>query len=583
MVAIAASKSLSVNAAMVAMLETAAECARALGHPEQAEIHAGRARDLREAISRHFFDPATGLYRTYLLSDGGSRDMPVARHDLLGLSLAILLGIADHDRARGIIASYPTGPFGPPVVWPQEKSVDIYHNQGIWPFVTAYWIRAARAAGNAAAVDAGIRSLCRQAATNLSNMENFDFETGRADVREGPRKGPVVNSRRQLWSVAGYLSMVRSVVFGCETSMDGIRFDPFVTAGLRNDLFPGSEVIELRGLPYRGTRHRVRIHLPPAASFQSGFCDVGKILLNGKPVGREFVARASLEPENDWEIFLVPPPGARDPGSLRVADVTDERAIFGPAAPEWTDAGRGGLTAEAGHTVLHFRHPDPDGVTFTIFRDGAVAARGVRGTTWTDPEADGEPAVHSYAVAAVDARSGNESHVTASRSLRVPCVAIPAKDMRNRGGNLVGGHHFENWGGRADDELVTPAFRATRSGPHDIRAEFSNGSGPVNTGITCAVKRLDVRDERGGTVASGYLVMPQSGNWTRWDLSAAIPANLRAGEDYTIRISEDAYSRNMSFLEKNKPYTGGVGGGDSPHNYANIASLHVLPAPGPAK
>jgi hypothetical protein len=59
-----------------------------------------------------------------------------------------------------------------------------------------------------------------------------------------------------------------------------------------------------------------------------------------------------------------------------------------------------------------------------------------------------------------------------------------------------------------------------------------------------------------------------------------LTADLHAGEDYTIRISGDGYSRNMSFLEKNRPYTGGVGGGDSPHNHANIASLEVLSAPG---
>ena len=110
----------------------------------------------------------------------------------------------------------------------------IYHNQSIWPFVTSYWIKAARKANNTAAVDHGIRSLEHLAAFNLSNMENYDFVTGRSEVKGKKSNGPVINSRRQLWSVAGYLSMVQDVVFGLETSWEGIRIRPFITAKLRN-------------------------------------------------------------------------------------------------------------------------------------------------------------------------------------------------------------------------------------------------------------------------------------------------------------------------------------------------------------
>ena len=147
-------------------------------------------------------------------------------------------GLASEQQTASILTQYPTGPFGPAVVWPQERTVPIYHNQAIWPFVTAYWIKAAaRQAGHAAAVDAGVQSLEQLTALNLSNMENFDFISGRTDVKTGPRKGPQVDSRRQLWSVAGYLSMVQDVVFGMETSWEGIRFRPFITEKLRHENF----------------------------------------------------------------------------------------------------------------------------------------------------------------------------------------------------------------------------------------------------------------------------------------------------------------------------------------------------------
>jgi glycogen debranching enzyme len=216
---------------------------------------------LKAAINRSFYDPQAGLYAAYLLADVG-QGVRVHRYDLLGESLAILSGVADDATTKVIIRHYPIGPFGPPVVWPQERTVPIFHNQAIWPFVTAFWIEAARKAGNAAAVDEGIHSLMRGAAFNLSNMENYDFVNGKAQVKDSALNGPVINSRRQLWSVAGYLAMVQNVVFGLETSHDGIRFRPFVTERLRNDIFGATDNLELQNFSYRGKTIQVRVHLP---------------------------------------------------------------------------------------------------------------------------------------------------------------------------------------------------------------------------------------------------------------------------------------------------------------------------------
>jgi hypothetical protein len=71
--------------------------------------------------------------------------------------------------------------------------------------------------------------------------------------------------------------------------------------------------------------------------------------------------------------------------------------------------------------------------------------------------------------------------------------------------------------------------------------------------------------------------MPQSGDWSRWDLSSPVCVNLKAGEEYAICIREDEYCRNMSCLKSNERYTAGLGGGDRSYNYVNIAALHLLP------
>ncbi|MEI8340849.1 MAG: amylo-alpha-1,6-glucosidase [Verrucomicrobiota bacterium] len=577
MLPIAMSKTLSVNALDFFLLQKTAEYAQILNHPAEQARYSRWANDLKNAINRNFYDAKAGLYSAYLLSEEGNHAIRVGRYDLLGQSLAILFGIPDETQAKLIIRNYPVGPFGPPVIWPEEKTVRIYHNQAIWPFVTAYWIKAAQKAGNREAVDAGMESLRQLAAINLSNMENFDFLSGRAMVLDGPRTGPVINSRRQLWSIAGYLSMVQDVVFGLETRLDGIRFKPFITAKQRNGTFGSTDAIELVNFQYRGTQNRVRIHLPPVHSFQQGICAIDRIELNGKPVSGEFVPDQSLQPDNGWELFLKAPDKARQTvNPLRIVDVSDERAVFSPVKPRWKNEG---ITLKNNRIVLDYEQDDSTNVAFNIYRDGVICAGGIRETRWTDPHsADNRDKVHSYAIEAVDLKSGNVSHLTDARACRTKDQeqVIPAASMQNHGGNLVDGHHFENWG-KSGDEIVTKSFKVDRPFQYRVRVEFANGAGPINTGITCAVKKLEIRRAPSGeVVASGYLIMPQSGDWKRYDFSSSVNADLIPGEDYTIRISEDEFCRNMSYLKSNERYTKAPGGGAASYNYVNVAALHLF-------
>ena len=102
----------------------------------------------------------------------------------------------------------------------------------MWPFVTAYALRAAGRVGNAAVAAQAFASLQRGAALNLSNMENLEWLTGKPQFDDGP----VINSRRQLWSVAAYLSLVVESVFGVQPQADGLQLAPFLTTTARRAL-----------------------------------------------------------------------------------------------------------------------------------------------------------------------------------------------------------------------------------------------------------------------------------------------------------------------------------------------------------
>lgn len=61
--------------------------------------------------------------------------------------------------------------------------------------------------------------------------------------------------RSQLWSAAGYLSMIYHGVFGVRLSIDGIRFSPMKP----KDLFP-TPTIDLQELRYRGMTLNIHLH-----------------------------------------------------------------------------------------------------------------------------------------------------------------------------------------------------------------------------------------------------------------------------------------------------------------------------------
>jgi hypothetical protein len=209
-------------------------------NPSQVAVYQAQAKTLKDAINRHFWRNDRGMYMSYI--GGADHPQPFDTYDLLGISLAITSGVADPERARQTLAHYPTWPAGSPVIWPERDDVPIYHNRAIWPFVSAYALRAARQVNDPARIAHELQSLMRGAALAGSNMENFELVTQATHVDDGDKSGPVVDSPRQLWSVAAYLNMVIEGVFGLGS--DG-KIEPKLPASLVPMLFGDKDRIRL--------------------------------------------------------------------------------------------------------------------------------------------------------------------------------------------------------------------------------------------------------------------------------------------------------------------------------------------------
>ncbi|HVH45870.1 MAG TPA: hypothetical protein VM925_26130 [Labilithrix sp.] len=577
-VTIATSKALSTNLAHLALLRTGAELADEKGDVATKATFTTRAEALRTAIREKLWLAEDDQFSTYLTTD--LDPAPARRFDLLGLSLAVLLDVATPEQARASLAAYPTLPKGPPVLFPQQQSTPIYHNRAIWPFVTAYWVRAAKKAENDAAYDVGVRSLVRGAALFLSNMENLEVVTGKPWVDDGVYSGPVVNSQRQIWSVAGYLAMVNQGIFGVEATGEGARIAPFVTKALRRTLFAASDALVLNDLPLRDKKLTVVLHLPSASSGEGAY-RVARVKLNGQAEGGGQLLESALLARNLVEVDLEEPAG---PGaSVRtITDVSNYRVLYAPRTPSLSNlhVAEGKLTFSidrAGEAAAD--------VELSLYRDGVRVANALSGVTssWSDPATSGETSPsHCYTVEQRYVATGNVSQrarpVCFWGTSNARIASIPASSFTVTGGSATtayGRYFYEAWGDPG--HTITATFTASRTGEHLLQAVYGNGSGGLTTGITCAVKRVVVEELPAATVvASGYFVMPQRGDWSSWGDSSFVRATLQAGKTYRVRLDNDGKATNMSAFAHFADYTGGTGGSSGPFFRVNVAELKVL-------
>ncbi|MGZ5201167.1 MAG: MGH1-like glycoside hydrolase domain-containing protein [Telluria sp.] len=565
----ATSKALSTNVGHYKALTVAAQLAREAGDLKRAARYEHWAAALKTSINKQLWLEDEGMYSS--LTAGHFDGAPMHKFDWLGQALAIDTGIADPARARSILAHYPHGPMGAPVIWPQQQGMPVYHNRAIWPFVTAYGLRAAARVGNVSVADAAYDTLVRGAALNLSNMENFEWLTGQPmllDQKHPELAGPVISSKRQLWSVGAYLGMVVGDVFGATPTANGIELKPFVTAKLRRESLDGSGEAVLENLRLRGKRIAVHLHLPKATD-ENGYYKIAQVRLNGVPSGQA-IAWQALKDDNTIDIDL----GALVAGDQAIRRVNanpfeESGTVFGPREPVITQlAANGRLEFNAGGENAP--------ANFNIYRDGQLAAANLTAGAWTDKGArDGA----CYAVEAQYAGSGNRSHHSMPQCLGAS-VEVAVTDARVRSSVPLAQPserfpqpHIGNWG-KPQDRFSVDAIRVDQPGRYALQVRYHNGANQINLGISGGVKWMTVKDGAGHVVAQGVVQLPHAPiaqKDTPAVFSTPVYAQLKAGE-YRLELS-DFY--NMSYLQSNSTFNA-AGGTEGPSNRFDIYGVRLL-------
>jgi hypothetical protein len=128
---------------------------------------------------------------------------------------------------------------------------------------------------------------------------------------------------------------------------------------------------------------------------------------------------------------------------------------------------------------------------------------------------------------------------------------------------------YADWGQPSQELQVT--FTPPATGWYRLTLKYANTNGPINTGITAAVKTVTVRCG-GEAEQSASVAMPHSGAAGSWEFSTGAFFQAR-GSDPCALLVGDGF--NMSYLTHFARYTGGRGGAAGAFNRAEVAAAQI--------
>ncbi len=509
---IAVSQNLGTNIVHYQTYRILSEMSQMLNQPH--ETWSDIADNISGAVNEYLWLEDAGYYGQFRY--GRIFQSVSGRSETLGEALAILCSVADKNQAQEIISNIPRGPFGPACFSPQIPGIEPYHNNGIWPFVTAYYTWAAASAGRLDAVQYGLGSIYRAAALFLTNKENMAAESG-------DYVGTAINSDRQLWSVAGGLAAVYRVLFGMRLEKDGLQFSPAVPRA-----YDGVRI--LTDFPYRNALLNISV---------SGWgSEIRNFYLDGIPASP--MIPTDLKGEHRIEIILQPNTVAEVKKSTVApvvfslpTPVIDSRGVFSPGI-------HSALAADV--------EVSPVSAEYHIYRNGQFLSVESNISELNDQlnshAHSDNPNPVEFQVAAADSRL-QDSFMSEPVLLwnEEPIIAEPVIDdavsMVTCGSkNCIDSR-------LPDPAVVHYAAEIQKPGKYLVAVNYSNGNGPVNTDNKCALRTLYSDGEM-----AGVLIFPQQGvdNWDFLEKSNHIPVELPEGK-HLFDLRYDAWNQNMNITE----------------------------------
>ena len=485
------SENLGTNCVHYRALRILAEIERLKGGGDAGRYDAF-ADKIKEGINRHLWMEDQGFYAQYLYGRQFLTASP--RSETLGEALAILWGIASDEQAGRICAKMANQDYGTSCFFPNIAGIPPYHNDAMWPFVQAFWMRACKAAGNEKGVLHSMAAIWRNAGLFLTNKENMV-------IYNGKWQGTEINSSNMLWSLSGNLSVVYSILFGMSFETDRLCFTPFVPRSMEG-------IRTLEGFPYRNATLDITVE-----GFGSG---ISAFYLDGNPT--EAQIPASLEGSHTIRIVLDKKIG---PSQINIV-----KNAYSPDTPVCirSDATLNWEACEGARAYRVICDGKPCSETrdtfFEMERYGEyqVVALGANG-------------YESFASEPVNYVNGNLMLVPLE-GLAVTATA-PYTQFDGKGYLPLSLTENLNFSIPVD---------VPEEGDYSIDFLYANANGPINTNNRCAIRTL-----WDGSVRLGVLVLPQCGDdaLNIWKYSHPRIVHLTAGP-HNFRLTFEDENHNMN-------------------------------------
>lgn len=222
-----------------------------------------KAEKLKEAVNLNFWNEETGRY-DYLFDQVDRCDYAEA----IGLSFAILFGVADEEKTKRIIDNTYVSEEGIPVVWPafpryyREETLSNgekrqhygRHSGTIWPHAQGFWALAMRKAGYGKGFDREFMTMAKRAVRDMQFAEIYHPDTG--EIYGGLQElwQDIIlwdSCSKQTWSATAFWAMIFYGIAGIQYSGQNITVDPYLPEGINEAC--------LSGLPVGD--HTVSIHI----------------------------------------------------------------------------------------------------------------------------------------------------------------------------------------------------------------------------------------------------------------------------------------------------------------------------------
>ena len=234
-------KALSTNCVYYQAYVLLAEMNEILGKETKTPLK--KAEALKTAINEIFWNEEKGTY-DYLAYECDYQEA-------LGVSFALLFGVADERQAALVLANTQVTEQGIACVWPafdRYLALDGYgrHSGTVWPHAQGFWASACATYGYTYGFEFELFALAEKAVANGQFHEIYHPDTGEVyGGLQGSGKNDISlwgSVEHQTWSATGYLSLIYYHILGAEIGENSVSFTPYLPTGVNEAVISGFTV-----------------------------------------------------------------------------------------------------------------------------------------------------------------------------------------------------------------------------------------------------------------------------------------------------------------------------------------------------